>query len=67
MGECVLSVVNQYKYLGVILNEFVNFNVITDIRSGAANGAPGALISKYKHINGLGYYMYIKLSNFGIL
>ncbi len=27
LGECTLQVVNQYKYLGVILNEFINFNV----------------------------------------
>ncbi len=37
LRECVLSVVNQYKYLGVMLNEFVNFNVIADILSYAAN------------------------------
>ncbi len=49
IGECALSVVNQYKYLGVIFNEFVNFNVIADILSGAENRALGAIISKYKH------------------
>ncbi len=66
LGECALSVVNQYKYLGVILSEFVNFYVIADILSGAANRALGAIISKYKHINGLGYYIYTKLYNSGV-
>ncbi len=63
LWECVLSVVNQYKYLCVILNEFVNFNVTADILSGAANRALEAIISKYKHINGLGY---TKLYNSGV-
>ncbi len=66
LGECSLSVVNQYKYLGVILTEFVNFNVIADILSGAANRALGAIISKYKHINGQGYYTYTTLYNSGV-
>ncbi len=66
LGECVLSVVkNQYKYLCVILNQFVNFNVI-DILSGAANRALGIVISKYKHINGLGYYTYTTLYKWGL-
>ncbi len=39
LGECTLPVDNQYKYLGVILNEFVNFNLTADNLSGAANSA----------------------------
>ncbi len=66
LGECALSVDNQYKYVGVILNEFVNFSITTDILSGAANRALGAIISKYKHINGIGYYTYTKLYNSGV-
>ncbi len=64
--ECTLPVVNQYKYLGVILNEFVTFNVTADILSGAANRALGAIINKYKHINGLDYTHYTQLYNSGV-
>ncbi len=66
LGECTLPVVNQYKYLSVIVNEFVNFNVTADILSVAANRALGVIISQYKHINGLGYYTYTKLYNSGV-
>ncbi len=66
MIKFTLPVVNQYKYLSVILNEFVNFNVTADILSGAANRALGAIIGNYKHINGLGYYTYTKLYNSGV-
>jgi len=66
LGDCVLSIVKQYKYLGIILNEFVDFNVTADTLSGAANRALGAIISKYKQINGLGYYTYTKLYNSGV-
>ncbi len=66
LGDCALLVDNQCKYLSVIVNEFVNCNVIADILSGAVNRALGAIINKYKHINGLGYYTYTKLYNSGV-
>ncbi len=68
LGKCALPAVIQNKYFGVILSEFVNFNVIADILSSAANRALGAIVRKYKHtcINGLSYYTYTKLYNSGV-
>ncbi len=63
----MLSVVNEYKYIGVIFNEFVKFNVTADILSGAAkNGTWNNNKYKYKHINGLGLYIYTTLYNNGV-
>ncbi len=42
LGDNVLSIVKQYKYLGIVLNEFVDFNVTTAIIAGTANRAIGA-------------------------
>jgi hypothetical protein len=54
-------VVTQYKYLGIVINEFIDYNVIAQILADAANRALGSIINKYKKINGLGYYTYTKL------
>ncbi len=63
LGDNYLSVDKQHKYLGIIFDEFVDFNVIVNVLADAGNRALGAIINKYKQINGLGYYTYIKLYN----
>ena len=57
----LLNVVTQYKYLGIVINEFIDYNVIAQILADAANRALGAVIYKYKKINRLEYYRYTKL------
>ncbi len=44
----VLLIVVQYNYLGILIREFIDFNVITQILAGAANRALGSDINKYK-------------------
>ncbi len=61
LGDNYLSVVKQYKYLGIIFDEFVDFNVTVDVLAGVRTRVLWAIINKYKQINGLGYYTCIKL------
>ena len=61
-----LSIVNQYKYLGIILNEFLDYDVTAQVLSDAASRALGSIINKYKSINGLGYYTYTRLFQSGV-
>ena len=65
-GESNLEYVNTYKYLGVVLDEFLNFKVTADMLAKSANRALGALCSKFKSNKGLGYKTYTKLYNTGI-
>jgi len=61
-----LSTVEQYKYLGIVFNEFIDYNVTAQILADAANRALGSIINKYKSINVLGYYKFIKLFQSGV-
>ncbi len=43
-----LKIVDQYKYLVIILQENLDYNVTTSVLAGAAGRALGAVISKFK-------------------
>ncbi len=66
LGNTELNIVGQYKYLGIILNEFLDYDVTAQVLSDAANRAFGSVINKYKSINGLGYYTYTILFQSGV-
>jgi hypothetical protein len=60
-GNAVISYCSDYKYLGCILNEFLDYNVTSDILAKAAGRALGGIVSKYKYHKGLDYGSYTKL------
>ena len=60
-GEDTIEKVAHYKYLGVIFDEFLTFELAADTLSGAAGRAFGKLWSVYKGFNGLGYESFTKL------
>ncbi len=66
LGETVLCTIEQYKYLGLVLNKFLDFNITAQVLSDAANRVLRSIINKYKAINGLGYYAYIRLFQSGV-
>ncbi len=66
LGNTELNIVEQYKYLGIILMEFLDYDVTAQVLSDTANGALGSVINKYKSINGLGYYTYTILFQSGV-
>ena len=66
LGDANINIVNEYKYLGLILNEFQDYNVTAKVLADAANRALGAIINKYLSNNGLGYYTYTRLFNSGV-
>ncbi len=67
LDETVLCTMEQYKYLGLALNEFLDFNITGQVLSDAANTALASIINKYKAINGFnGYYTYTRLFQSGV-
>ncbi len=66
LGNTELNIVEHYKYLGIILNEFLDYDVTAQVLFDAANRALGSVINKYKSINGLGYYTYTRLFQSGL-
>ena len=65
-GSKALEVVSRYKYLGLVLDEFLNYETTAAILSESGGRALGAVYSKFKHLKGLGYNTYTKLYNAGV-
>jgi len=60
-GQADLIIVEKYKYLGLVLNEFLDFNVTAKMVAQSASRALGLLIAKYKSAGGMPYDVYTKL------
>ncbi len=65
-GNTELNIVEEYKYLGIVLNELLDYDVTAQVLSDAANRALGSVINKYKSINGLGYNTYTRFFQSGV-
>ena len=60
-GTSNLEVVSQYKYLGLIIDEFLDYNVTVKHISKHASRALGSIIAKYKSLGGLSFKYFSKL------
>ncbi len=56
-----LEVVENYKYLGTFLDEYLTFGKATEVLSAAANRALGSMINKFKSMREMNYRTYTKL------
>ena len=56
-----------YKYLGVLFDEFINFESNASLLADAAGRALGAIRSKLKHLKQSGYKTFNTLFNSGVL
>ncbi len=61
-----LKIVNSYKYLGILLEEFLDFSKTAELLAGAAGRALGAVINKVKNNKDLGYRTYTTLIDTGL-
>jgi len=66
-GECVLEIVDKYKYLGTLLNEHLNFNITADVLASAGGRALGAVISKFSKFRNVGFTTFSKLFESSVL
>lgn len=60
-GKYELEQVRQYKYLGVMLDEALRFNVAQEELANAGSRALGAVINQARHHKDLGYKTYSKI------
>ncbi len=58
-----LNIVDQYKYLGIILQENLDYNVTTSVLAGAAGRALGVVIWKLKCFRYAGFNALVKCMN----
>ncbi len=60
-GNHEIEKVHEYKYLGIVMDEHLEYANVAKVLSGAAGRALGKLYTVYKGFNGLGYNSYKKL------
>ena len=63
INEQELEVVEQYKYLGIVVDSLLKFTEATDTLGKAAGRGLGGLINKIHHLKNLDYGSYTKLYN----
>ncbi len=67
LGEHDVKKVDKYKYLGVYLYEYLDYQTIANILSGAAGTALGSVIPKFKSFRNVGFKTYSKLYHSGVV
>ena len=60
-GQCDLQIIDKYKYLGLVLNEFLDFSMTAKLVAQSASRALGLLIAKCKSAGGMPYDVFTKL------
>jgi hypothetical protein len=60
-GDETIDYCDKYKYFGLVLDEFLDFNVTASYVIRSANRAIGLLIAKFKVLGGMPYNVYTKL------
>ena len=63
LGDSLLHVTKSYRYLGLDINEFVNFSHCASVLHDAGSRALGALVSKHYTSKGLDFKVYEKIYN----
>ena len=58
VGECNLEVADSYKYLGLLLNEYLDFSVTAKAIAKSASRALGWVIAKAKSFGRLPYRVF---------
>ena len=66
-GNKHVEVVSKYKYLGLILDEYLDYNTTATALAGSAGRALGSVCSKYKKLKGLGYQTFTNMYNSGVV
>ena len=60
-GAFELEIVKYYKYLGIILDEFLKFEDAASTLAGAGGRALGAIISKFRTYKNIGFNTFSKM------
>ena len=54
-GDNELNIVSDYKYFGLILDEYMTFEKAVDTLRGSAGRALGSVINKLKSLHNIGF------------
>jgi hypothetical protein len=62
-GDLELDIVSEYKYLGLMLNEHLNWDLTVKTLAASANRALGVLIAKSKQFGGFPFDVFTSAYN----
>ena len=65
-GDQILQTVTKYKYLGIVFDEFLDYNVTATVLADSAGRALGSIYNRFKQNKGFGFDTYTKLFNSGV-
>ena len=60
-NENTIQIVDKYRYLGIVLDEFLNFDATINLLSESGSRALGGLIGKIRNLKYCGYNTFTKL------
>lgn len=60
-GHCELETVRQYKYLGVVLDEYMTFDKCANVLGSSAGRALGGVIAKFREMKNVGGKTFTKM------
>ena len=66
LGVVEIKIVEKYKYLGIILDEYLNYNITAETLCSSASRALGALHIKTRNLKNCTYHTYSHLFSSGI-
>ncbi len=65
-GANNVDIVENYKYLGLILDEFLDYNITSSVLASSAGRALGSIQNKFNVLKGLGYDTFTKMFYTGV-
>ena len=66
-GDNTVDIVEKYKYLGLILDEYLDYQVTATVLANSAGRALGSIQNKFNQLKGLGYNTYSKMYSSGVI
>ena len=66
LNDNLIECVDKYKYLGIILDEHLLFNVTASVLANSGNRALASIYTKFNKLKGLGFKTYSKLYHTGV-
>ncbi len=61
-----IQIVSQYTYLGVIMDDHLDFNILTSTLASSVNRALGSIYTKFHNLKGLGCFNFTKMYHSGV-
>ena len=66
INNCKINLTGNYRYLGVIFDEYLTFELCARTLAESGGRALNSIISKFKQFKNIGYYTFTKLYDTGV-